>query len=311
MPCAVCPQSRNAAPKEKIPTIAERYAIIVLAVANAAGKERQPMKRGITIQERLKDLRTERHLRLEELAQQTGISKSALGSYENDDYKEINHGNLVTLAKFYGVSTDYILCLTENRNHPNTELTELHLSDDMLDLLKSGQINNRLLCEIATHDKFKKLMTDTEIYMDGHATARFRDMNETLEEQRLALIGEHQLMDGDLYSETLRAGQIEEEDFFCHITHKTWDAILHDIRKAHEHDIDSTSDFSLAKKMAKEIQNALRFPGDHLAKIWKVIFTQFGIDFDKLSAEEQKLLKKILAKSPVIKNNPLNMRRRK
>ena len=99
MPCAVCPQSRNAAPKEKISTIAERYAIMALAAANAARRERQPMKRGITIQERLKDLRTEQHLRLEELAQQTGISKSALGSYENDDYKEINHGNLVTAGE--------------------------------------------------------------------------------------------------------------------------------------------------------------------------------------------------------------------
>ena len=108
------------------------------------------MKQSITIQERLKDLRVERHLNLEELAAETGISKSALGSYENDDYKEINHGSLVTLAKFYGVSTDYLLCLTENRNHPNTALTELHLSDSMIDLLKSGRINNRLLCEIAT-----------------------------------------------------------------------------------------------------------------------------------------------------------------
>ena len=64
------------------------------------------MKQSITIQERLKDLRVERHLNLEELAAETGISKSALGSYENDDYKEINHGSLVTLAKFYGVSTE-------------------------------------------------------------------------------------------------------------------------------------------------------------------------------------------------------------
>ena len=34
-------------------------------------------------------------LKLEELAEHTGISKSALGSYEKDDYKEINHGNLI------------------------------------------------------------------------------------------------------------------------------------------------------------------------------------------------------------------------
>ena len=51
------------------------------------------MKTRISVQERLKDLRVERGLNLEELAQETGISKSALGSYENDndEYKEINH----------------------------------------------------------------------------------------------------------------------------------------------------------------------------------------------------------------------------
>ena len=125
------------------------------------------MKQGITVQERLKDLRTERHLKLEELAAATKISKSALGSYENDDYKEISHKNLVALADFYEVSTDYLLCRTENRNHPGMELTELHLSDDMVELLKSGHINNRLLCEIATHEDFVTLMADTEIYVDG------------------------------------------------------------------------------------------------------------------------------------------------
>ena len=64
------------------------------------------MNGATTIQERLKDLRLNKGLKLEELAEQTGISKSALGSYEKDDYKEINHGNLILLA---GLSKqDYI-----------------------------------------------------------------------------------------------------------------------------------------------------------------------------------------------------------
>ncbi len=67
------------------------------------------MKQGITIQERLKDLRIERHLKLEELAELTQISKSALGSYENDVKKEISHKSILKLADFYGVSTDYLL----------------------------------------------------------------------------------------------------------------------------------------------------------------------------------------------------------
>ncbi len=36
----------------------------------------------LSIQERIKDLRIEHKLTLEQLAEQTGLSKSALGSYE-------------------------------------------------------------------------------------------------------------------------------------------------------------------------------------------------------------------------------------
>ena len=97
------------------------------------------MKTRISVQERLKDLRVERGLNLEELAQETGISKSALGSYENDndEYKEINHGSLLKLADFYKVSVDYLLGLTNNRKYENTPIEELHLSDEVVELLKS------------------------------------------------------------------------------------------------------------------------------------------------------------------------------
>ena len=84
----------------------------------------------LTIPERLQDLRKERHLTLEQLAEQTGLSKSALGKYETDDYKGISPFAIATLANFYGVSTDYLLGLSENKNHPSTELQALHLSDD-------------------------------------------------------------------------------------------------------------------------------------------------------------------------------------
>ena len=71
---------------------------------------------------------------------------------------------------FYGVSVDYLLCRIENREQINTPLTELHLNDEMVALLKSGRINNRLLCELATHKDFIKFLADIEIYVDGIAT---------------------------------------------------------------------------------------------------------------------------------------------
>ena len=48
------------------------------------------MQPKLTIQERLKDLRIERGLTLEQLSSETGISKSALGKYEADDFKDIS-----------------------------------------------------------------------------------------------------------------------------------------------------------------------------------------------------------------------------
>ena len=64
------------------------------------------MKINLTISEKLKDLRKEKKLTLEELAEKTGLSKSALGSYEQNDFKDITHTTIINLARFYGVSTD-------------------------------------------------------------------------------------------------------------------------------------------------------------------------------------------------------------
>lgn len=268
------------------------------------------MKCKITLQERLKDLRVAHNLNLEELAKLTGISKSALGNYENNDYKEINHGNLVTLAQFYNVSTDYLLCLTENKNHPNTDLTNLHLSDDMIDLLLSGSINNRLLCEIATHDKFKELMADTEIFIDGIATKCFNDINDYLEDVRTEIINRHPNIDEDIPLRTLSASQIREEDFFCHITHKTWDTILKDIRKNHEQDIDSISEDDDTLSLQK-IRQIMISSGNNIDKFTKIFCNSFQLKYKKLSEDEKEFLRKLFKKSPIIKNSGLNFRKKK
>ena len=116
------------------------------------------MNVAVTIQEKLKDLWVERGLTLEQLEKQTGISRSALGQYETDEYKDISHTSIVTLAKFYGASTDYLLGMTENRNHPNADLAELHLSDTKIELLKSGNINTRLLYEMGRIEQKSELL---------------------------------------------------------------------------------------------------------------------------------------------------------
>ena len=92
----------------------------------------------LTIPERLKDLRvSEKRMSLQELSDATGIPSSTLGNYENID---MPLGNLITLANFYNVSTDYLLCRTELRKHKNQSVSDLHLNDDAIQILTDKNI---------------------------------------------------------------------------------------------------------------------------------------------------------------------------
>ena len=143
------------------------------------------MKCKLSIQEKLKDLRIEKGLSLQELSEQTGISRAALGNYETDEYKEITHKAIITLANFYGVSADYLLGLTENRDHHQFPVDELGLDDDTVELLKSGKLNVRLICEMIKHPEFLNFLSDMEIYVDNLAGMQFRNLNKMIEQTRI------------------------------------------------------------------------------------------------------------------------------
>lgn len=61
----------------------------------------------------LKKLRKERNLTQVALQMQTGIEQSLLSKFENGERVPPTE-TLITLADFYRVSIDYILCRTEN-----------------------------------------------------------------------------------------------------------------------------------------------------------------------------------------------------
>ena len=172
------------------------------------------MQPKLTVQERLKDLRVvDFDLTLEELAARTGLSRSALGKYESDETaKDISPFAILTLAKFYGVSTDYLLGLTENKNHPNTELDALHLSDDAISVLTSGNFNHRLLSEMICHKDFQRMMLDAEIYVDRIVDMRITELNAVYESIRQEVIRKKGNDEEDLYLRTLELAQVQEDE---------------------------------------------------------------------------------------------------
>ena len=244
------------------------------------------MNTKLTLQERLKDLRVERGLTLEQLSEATGISKSALGKYETDDYKDISPFSIVKLAEFYKVSTDYLLGVTETKNHPNTDLHDLHLSDDMIALLKSGKINNRLLCEMAAHKDFQRLMVDMEIFVDRIADMRIKDTNAVLEATRQQVMEKYNPGENDLYVRTLELAQIGEDEYFSHVVHNDMDGIMRDIRDAHQKDTLTADTETPAAEVQKQLETAMSYEGSEEEKKARVFLASLGIDYDTLTPEE-------------------------
>lgn len=63
--------------------------------------------------ERLKDLRQEKILTIRELEKETGVSRNSISTWENGK-SEPKMLAIIALAKFFDVSTDYLLGLSDN-----------------------------------------------------------------------------------------------------------------------------------------------------------------------------------------------------
>ena len=265
------------------------------------------MQPKLTIQERLKDLRVERGLTLEQLSAETSISKSALGKYEADDFKDISPFSMVALAKFYGVSTDYLLGLTEQKNHPNTELDALHLGDDAIEVLRTGKFNHRLLSELICHKDFQRFMLDAEIYVDRIADMRINDMNAVLEAVRQMALMKNGGDANDLYLRTLEVAQIREDEYFGSLIVDDLKVILRDIREQHRPDTMTADESALVATVQGQLQDAMNFEGSSEEKKARSFLVTLGIDYDKLLKEQFVTLIEILKLSKHMKS-PMSQR---
>ena len=260
----------------------------------------------LTIQERLKDLRTERKMTLEQLSEATGPSRAALGKYETDDFKDISPLSITTLAKFYGVSTDYLLGLTEQKNHSDTTLAELHLSDDAIDVLRNVNFNKRLLSEMLCHPDFQRMMLDAEIFVDRIADMRINDMNVVLEAVRQMLLAKQET-ENDLYLRTLELAQVQEEEYFGHVVAGDLNRILREIRDAHKIDQTTADQSSVAVETQTQLQKVMSFEGSTEEKKARFFLANLGIDYDAITKEQFVTVIEVLKLSKHM-NSPISRR---
>ena len=240
----------------------------------------------LTLGERLKDLRIERGCTLEELAAQTGLSKAALGKYETNESGDVSLFAITTLAGFYDVTTDYLLGLVENKNRPDAALADLHLSDEAIEMLKSGKLNNRLFCELITHPEFPRLMADMEIYVDGMVSMQIRNLNALLESVRTSIIEKYDPKE-DNTLRTLKAAQIDEDEYFARIVSNDVEQILIDLKQKHSKDTSSASVVSPLAEFKESLEEISQVKGGKVEKLMMLFCKQNQINYSKLTDNEK------------------------
>lgn len=171
-------------------------------------------------------------------------------------------------------------------------------------ILRNGKFNHRLLCELIVHENFQRFMTDLEIYVDGYVSANIQNLNAGLEATRQMLKKKYAADENDLYMSTLKLGQIDEDEYFGRVLYDELVAILKNIKTEHRKD-KTTSDGSMIDNLMKELEDAQKHEGSADEKKIRTALKAIGINYDKLTEDERKLIKKILYKTAMLKPGTL------
>ena len=263
----------------------------------------------LTIPEQLKDLRVaEKRMSLQELSDATGIPSSTLGNYEKDENVDISLGNLLTLADFYQVSTDYLLCRTELREHTNKSVSDLHLNDDAVQILTDEKYNPRLLSELLSHKSFHKFMTDLEIYIDGFNDKGIQIANAFLDVMRYKL-NELGADSTDAFAKIFDTSHIETEQYYLNILLEDLKPIVSDLRNTHMKDSNTASDIdyqSMVKNIIDDFTSPTQFAAEdsteasndaYINGLLILFCKNLEMKITQLSVEEKQTLKEIFSRS--------------
>lgn len=269
----------------------------------------------LTIPERLKDLRvSEKRMSLQELSDATGIPSSTLGNYEKDENIDMSLSNLITLANFYNVSTDYLLCRTELRKHKNQSVSDLRLNDDAIQILTDKKYNPRLLSELLTHENFKKFMTDLEIYIDGFNDKGIQIANAFLDVMRCKLT-ELGADSTDTFATVFDNSHIESEQYYMNILSADLKPIVADLRNTHMKDSNTASDIdyqSMVKSIIDDFVTQIPPTIDddtepsndaYINGLLLLFCKNLEMKVTQLSVEEKQTLKEIFSRSKPAKEH--------
>ena len=130
--------------------------------------------------QRIQDLIKSRKITQAELAERVGLSSSTLSRYLQGQTANLGDGFIIRIAKYFDVSTDFLLGETDIPDRKNYDIAELGLSAETAKLLYTGKVDASVLNQLVEHPRFPQLLLLLARYRDETMIAGINAMNQIL-----------------------------------------------------------------------------------------------------------------------------------
>jgi len=254
----------------------------------------------LEIQEKLRDLREEKKLILEKLSEATKISVPTLQRMENNDDYHASYQDIKTLADFYGVSTDYLVGKTENREYGTARIDELNLTTEAINILKSGKLNNYLVSELLSHPDFQQLLTAIEIYIDRKVLPQMSTVNAMYKFAEKTITENFKVSTRDEVIAFLQQSVIDEDEYLLYRISERFNVILKNLFDKHEKNTLPASN-PVISQLEKDMQYYLDNKDNPARAKFTILAKQIGLNVSKLTEEQIHILMQALETSDLYK----------
>ncbi len=129
---------------------------------------------------RLIDLCKSRKISQSQLAGVLGVDRSALSRFLRGKTDSLSHEHVIAIAKYFNVTTDFLLGETDDPGRINYDIGELGLTVKAAERLFTRKVDPAVLCKLLEHERCGELIHEIGLYLDETMASGIAAQNQLL-----------------------------------------------------------------------------------------------------------------------------------